>query len=134
MKNLILYIEPVPDILDHIRVIRQRHPELQLRVLFISGSVTQAWNTSLDGDYMELLPISRKAAAWQILSDIKRGNFDWLYLAGWGHSLLMCALLVGSVFRRRISMGSDTKLASESSCLKVLSVSNLIAWHNGARK
>jgi glycosyltransferase involved in cell wall biosynthesis len=115
MKVLILYIEPAPYILDLIRVIRQRHPELELGVLFISGSVSQAWNTSLDGECMELLPVSRLAAARRILSDIKRGDFDWLHLAGWGHPLLMWALLTGGIFRRRISMESDTQLAAQQS-------------------
>jgi glycosyltransferase involved in cell wall biosynthesis len=115
MKILMLYIEPAPYILDLIRVIRQRHPELELRVLFISVAVSQAWNTSLDDEGMAILPISHMAAAWHILSEIRQGDFAWLHLAGWGHPLLMWSLLVGGVFRRRISMESDTQLASEQS-------------------
>ena len=113
MKILMLYIEPAPYILDLIRVIRQRHPELELRVLFISVEVSQAWNTSLDDECMEILPIGRLAAAWHILGEIRQGDFAWLHLAGWGHPLLMWSLLVGGAFRRRISMESDTQLATE---------------------
>ena len=115
LKILCIFVEPAPYILDLIRVIRQRHPELELRVLFFSAAVSQAWNTSLDGECMEILPISRLAAAWQIFRDIRRGQFAWLHLAGWGHPLLMWALLVGGIFRRRISMESDTQLAAQQS-------------------
>lgn len=115
LKILCIFIEPAPYILDLLQVIRHQHPELDFRVLFISGSVTQQWNTTLDGECMELLPISKIAAAWRILRDIKRSDFDWLHLAGWGHPLLIWALLAGGVFRRRISMESDTQLATQQS-------------------
>ena len=98
LKVFCIFVEPAPYILDLLRVVRQQHPELELRVLFISRSVTQQWNTALDGEYMELLPVSRTAAAWRILSDIKRGDFDWLHLAGWGHPLLMSKLKAARVF------------------------------------
>lgn len=110
MRVLMIYIEPAPYILDLIRVLRREHPELRLRVLFISASVSQPWMSSLDDGVSELLSEGRFAALKQIFLEIRRGNFDWLHLAGWGHSLLFTALLMGATFKRRISMESDTQL------------------------
>lgn len=110
MRVLMIYIEPAPYILDLIRVLRREYPDLRLRVLFISASVSQSWESRLDDGVSELLPEGRFAALKQIFFEIRRGNFDWLHLAGWGHPLLFAALLMGATFKRRISMESDTQL------------------------
>lgn len=110
MRVLMIYIEPAPYIMDLIRVMREQYPELQLRVLFISASSSQPWESRLDDGISELLQEGRFAALKQIFLEIRRGNFDWLHLAGWGHPLLLSALLIGAAFRRRISMESDTQL------------------------
>lgn len=105
-----VYIEPAPYILDLIRVMRAQHPELQLRVLFISAGLSQQWNNSIDDGVSVLLPVRRIAALKQILAEVRKGDFDWLHLAGWGHPLLMAALICGALFKCRISMESDTQL------------------------
>lgn len=110
MRILMIYIEPAPYIMDLIRVMREQYPERQLRVLFISASSSQPWESRLDDGVSELLQEGRFAALKQIFLEIRRGNFDWLHLAGWGHPLLLSALLIGAAFRRRISMESDTQL------------------------
>lgn len=110
MQVLMIYIEPAPYILDLIRVMRRAYPELQLRVLFITASASQQWESRLDDGVSELLPEGRFAALKQIFLEIRQGDFDWLHLAGWGHPLLLAALLIGATIRRRISMESDTQL------------------------
>lgn len=110
MRVLMILIEPTPYILDLIRVLMERYPELQLRVLFICANASQPWNIKFDDGVSVLLPEGKVAALKQILTEIRKGGFSWLHLAGWGQPLLMAALLMGAVFRRNISMTSDTQL------------------------
>lgn len=118
MRILLLYIEPAPYILDLIRVLRQRHPAVQLRVYFISSALTQNWETSLDGVTSSILPQNSRDAFRVMLAEISRGNFDVLHLAGWGHPLLLSSLICGSLFRRTITVESDTQLPAELSLWK----------------
>lgn len=113
LNMLAIYIEPTPYILDLIRVMRELHPELRLRVLFISGDVSQQWGELPVVEELELLSAGRVSSLFRILQEIRGGDFDWLHLAGWGHPLLMAALLLGALFGRRISMESDTQLPFE---------------------
>ena len=115
LNVLAIYIEPTPYILDLIRVMRELHPELRFKVLFISASVSQQWGELPDVEGLELLTAGRGSALSRIFREIREGDFDWLHLAGWGHPLLMAALLLGTLFGRRISMESDTQLPFEQS-------------------
>ena len=110
MRVLMIYMEPAPYIIDLIRVMRRQHLELQLRVLFISANRSQPWDSRLTDGVSMLLPEGKIAALKQILFEIRKGEFDWLHLAGWGHPLLMSALIIGAAFRRNISMESDSQL------------------------
>lgn len=118
MRILALYIEPAPYILDLIRVLREQTPGLQLNVMFISASISQPWGEIPESEGVTLLPPSKLAALIHIFSAIRKGGFDWLHLAGWGHPLLLWALLIGALFRRRISMESDTQLPCSQACWK----------------
>jgi glycosyltransferase involved in cell wall biosynthesis len=109
MVVVAIFIEPAPYILDLLRVARQRNPDIQLRVYFISASLTQDWGSSLD-DVAILLPASPWRALHILISDIVRGQFDVLHLAGWGNPLMLCSLIIGGLFRRRITIESDTQL------------------------
>ena len=110
MQVLMVYIEPAPYILDLIRVMGKEHPGIGLRVFFITSSCTQVWGSKLDDGISQLLPVGKLAAARKLFAEIRKGDFDWLHLAGWGHPLMMFALLVGGAFRRKISVESDTQL------------------------
>lgn len=110
LKVLAIYIEPAPYIVDLIRVLRQRHPEISLRVLYLHAALTQPWEVGFDDGVSELLPASSKEASKVLLRAIRAGDFDILHLAGWGHPLLMEALIMGGCFGRIISVESDTQL------------------------
>jgi hypothetical protein len=61
MVVVAVFIEPAPYILDLLRVIRQRNPDVHLRVYFITAALTQNWGGSLDGVAI-LLPDNRWSA------------------------------------------------------------------------
>lgn len=109
MNVLAIYIEPAPYVVDLIRVLRKEYPNLQMRVLFIGANVSQSWNAQLDREIFELLSSNRIRSIFQIIKEVVAGRFDWLHLAGWGHLLLMLALVVGRLSGRRISVESDTQ-------------------------
>jgi glycosyltransferase involved in cell wall biosynthesis len=109
MVVVAVFIEPAPYILDLLRVIRQRNPDVHLRVYFITAALTQNWGGSLDGVAI-LLPDNRWSALKILVSDIVRKKPDVLHLAGWGHPLMLYSLIVGGIFRRKITVESDTQL------------------------
>lgn len=109
MRVLMIYIEPAPYILDLIRVLHKQHPDLELRVLFITSSATQSWGAMPKIEGVGLLPSDPKLAHDRIRETISDSRFDWLHLAGWGHPMLKVALRLGRVARLRISMESDTQ-------------------------
>lgn len=109
MRILMLYIEPAPYILDLIRVTRERNPDIQLRVYFTTAALTQDWGSQLDNVAI-LLPVNSWSALRVLVSDIVQGEFDVLHLAGWGNPLMLCSLIVGGLFRRKITIESDTQL------------------------
>lgn len=112
-----LYIEPAPYILDLIRVIRQRHPDVELRVYFIAAALSQNWGSRLDGIAMQL-PTNRFLALKLIFSEIVHGDFDVLHLAGWGERILLASIFFGAIFNRRITVESDTQLPIGQSFIK----------------
>lgn len=109
MVVVAVFIEPAPYILDLLRVTRERHPDVELRVYFISAALTQDWGSRLD-DIAILLPANPWSALRVLLSDIVSGKFDVLHLAGWGNPLMLCSLIVGGLYRRKITVESDTQL------------------------
>ena len=115
-----IYIEPAPYIVHLIRVLRQRHPDISLRVLYIHAALTQPWEAGLDDGVSELLPASPKEAAKVLSQAIRAGDFDILHLAGWGHPLLMRVLILGIFFGRIISVESDTQLPDREPSWKAL--------------
>lgn len=118
MRVLAIYIEPTPYILDLIRVLKNESPALQLSVLFITEHISQPWGSKLDGRVSTLLQPSRISAAREILTRLRKGSFDWLHLAGWGHPLLILSLAVGRVLGLRISVESDTQMPTRQSQFK----------------
>lgn len=115
LRVLMIYIEPAPYILDLIRVLREEYPELRLHVLFIEAAATQPWGEMPEDEGLELLPSGRVPALKRITALIRKGDFEWLHLAGWGHPLLSAAVLIGAGCHRKISMESDTQLPFERS-------------------
>ena len=113
MQVLMIYIEPAPYIMDLVRLIREHNPDVKLQVLYISGAVSQQWDSCLDDGVSTLLPENKWFAIGQIFSMIYGGTFDILHLAGWGHPLLFLSLIWGRLMRTSVCIESDTQLPYE---------------------
>jgi len=105
---LMIYIEPTPYILELVREVAKAAPH-PVRMLFISENLSQSWALSVQESNTQMLPHSRYRAARQILAALAAGP-KVLHLAGWGHPLLLFAMLAGALFRVAVTMESDTQL------------------------
>lgn len=107
--QLLIYIEPTSYLMPLWREIRARS-SVETRLIFLEENLTQPWNLDLQGDrHVEVLRGSRSvklARLWQLL---RRRDVRLLNLAGWGHPLLMAALLLAGMRGIPVTMESDTQ-------------------------
>jgi len=103
-----IYIEPTPYIVGLIDALR-RSWDGPIEALYITTDASQAWSLKVDGARNRVLPrgaLSRWAAIWAAL--IRGRDRPILHLAGWGHSVLLGALLLGRSLRLPVAVESDT--------------------------
>ena len=106
---LMIYIEPTPYILGLIREIFTTS-KASVEVLFVTANVSQPWNLSLHGVPASFLPEGTFAAALDIAGRLSTRQYKLLHLAGWGHRILLLALLLAWFYRVPVFMESDTQL------------------------
>ncbi|MGH8595986.1 MAG: glycosyltransferase family 4 protein, partial [Gammaproteobacteria bacterium] len=80
-----------------------------LNVCYIAQDQSQDWKIDAKFSGGTILPVNRRRAIaqlWRSLGRLSRG--DVLHLAGWGHPLLVAALLMGKLRGLRVFIESDT--------------------------
>lgn len=107
-RAFLLYVEPTPYIEGLIKEIR-RVWSGDLDVCFIAQDQSQDWK--IDASFLggAILPVNRwraLAQLWRSLGRLSRA--DVVHLAGWGHPLLVAALLMGKLRGLRVFIESDT--------------------------
>jgi glycosyltransferase involved in cell wall biosynthesis len=103
-----IYIEPTPYIIGLIDALRRSWAGA-IEAIYITTDSSQAWELKVNGARDRVLPpgfLAALAAIWSAL----RGDRDRpiLHLAGWGHSVLLGALLMGRLLRIPVIVESDT--------------------------
>lgn len=107
-RAFLLYVEPTPYIEGLIKEI-QRIWSGDLNVCYIAKDQSQDWKIDAKFSGGMILPVHRWRAIaqlWRSLGRLSRG--DVLHLAGWGHPLLVAALLMGKMRGLRVFIESDT--------------------------
>ena len=107
--RLLIFIEPTSYHLPLWREIKAS-ASVEMRVIFLAENLTQPWNLDLQDDpTAEVLRGSwavKLVRLWQLIG---RRDVELVGLAGWGHSLLMAALLFAGLRRIPVTMESDTQ-------------------------
>jgi len=106
--SLLIYIEPTPYILGLVRELN-KEAEKPVKTLFLCQDLTQSWGLSIEGYNSELLMKGYLMALKQIWQRLAAKPVV-LHLAGWGHPLLLFALLTAGILRVPVVMESDTQL------------------------
>lgn len=108
--RLLIYIEPTSYLMPLWREIKARS-NVETRIVFLEENLSQPWNLDLrDDTYVEILRGSRVRKLLRLLQLIGQHDIKLIGLAGWGHSLLMAALLFAWVRRIPVTVESDTQL------------------------
>jgi glycosyltransferase involved in cell wall biosynthesis len=82
--------------------------------IFRGQNLSQPWQQELVSESMEILP-SRLADALLMLSRrLASKEYGLIHLAGWGHPLLLAALLLGRMRGIPVTVESDTPMPSAS--------------------
>lgn len=107
--RLLIYIEPTSYLLPLWREIKAR-AGVETRIVFLEENLTQPWNLDLQGDSdVEMLRGSWAAKLVRLLQLIGQRDVELVDLAGWGHPLLMVALLFAGMRRIPVTIESDTQ-------------------------
>lgn len=108
-RALLIYLEPTDYVLGLIARLRAAWPG-PIEVWFVGRDLSQAWNLSLDDPDMTLLPQSYRSAVRYLLRELRAGRFSLVHLAGWGHSVLLTAMLLAWLRGIPVAVESDTHL------------------------
>ena len=124
-RALLLYIEPTPYIVQLVKKIRMQFPG-EVEAFYITENLSQDWRIELTVSCGKLLPVERWRAVnelWRSLNQLRPTNV--VHLAGWGHPLLLAALLIGKLRQLHVSVESDTARGQAISGWKAL-VKNIV--------
>jgi len=103
-----IYMEPTHYILGLVQEISSA-TNRPVQILFLHQDISQPWGLSLAGFNASVSPQGRLAAMSQVYRRITERPAV-LHLAGWGHSLLLFAMIVGWFLRVPVVVESDTQL------------------------
>lgn len=107
--RLLIYIEPTSYLMPLWREIKAS-TSVETRIVFLEENLTQPWNLDFQDDpNVEVLRGSRAAKLVRLLQLIGRRDVELVALAGWGHPLMMAALLFAGVRRIPVTIESDTQ-------------------------
>ncbi len=107
-RAFLLYVEPTPYIEGLIKEIQHLWSG-DLDVCYIAQNQSQDWIIDTKFSSGTILPVNRWCAitqVWRSLGRLFRG--DVVHLAGWGHPLLVAALLIAKLRGLRVFIESDT--------------------------
>jgi glycosyltransferase involved in cell wall biosynthesis len=108
--RLLIYIEPTSYLMPLWREIKLRTPSAS-RILFLEENLTQDWGINTQDDpAIELLRGGRLSKLTRVLQLIGQRDVELVHLAGWGHPLLLAALVAAWLRRIPVTMESDTPL------------------------
>jgi glycosyltransferase involved in cell wall biosynthesis len=107
MKDVVMiYVEPAPYIVGLVKEIRHLWNG-SVDALYIGEHISQTWTTERStGD--TVLPTKIWSGAAEIWRRLKSGDYRLLHLAGWGHPLLLFALVAALLRSIPIVVESDT--------------------------
>jgi glycosyltransferase involved in cell wall biosynthesis len=106
---LAIYIEPAPYIVSFIEEIRALWPA-PVEVGYIDAAHTQAWGYRPNGSDDFMLPRGLAGATTELWRRMRTGRYGLVHLAGWGHPVLLLALLIAKANGMLVTMESDTPL------------------------
>lgn len=137
-RVLMVYLEPAPYIVGLIEAVRAIWPG-PIDVLFRTGDESQNRNVSVDAIGATLLPAGTGAAVAEVARRLRRGHYGLVHLAGWGHPVLLAALLCAAAKKIPIVVESDTQLSPAPQLMKLKSYLSLgslfrMTWRAGFRK
>lgn len=106
-RVLMIYLEPAPYIVGLVRAARRAWSG-RIDVLYATEALTQSWGAWRPEPGDEMLPKDARAAARMLWRRIDRRHYDLVHLAGWGHPLLLRALLLAGARGVPATVESDT--------------------------
>lgn len=107
-RVVMIYIEPTPYIVALIDTLRRSWAG-SIEALYVTTDASQTWNLKVGGDHDRVLPPRLLAAMAAIRAAlICRSERPILHLAGWGHPLLVGAMVMGRWLGVRMTVESDT--------------------------
>ena len=108
--KLLIYIEPTSYLMPLWHEIRA-HTDGKARIVFLEENLTQSWGLDLQDDAgVTILRGTRWAKFKALLRSIRRKDVELVHLAGWGHPLLLAALIAAWLWRIPVTMETDTPL------------------------
>jgi glycosyltransferase involved in cell wall biosynthesis len=105
---LAVYMEPAPYLTGLVRELRTAWNG-RLDVLFIGRNLTQTWAEQPDQPTLDFLPENKLAALRQIGRQLRHSRYDLVHVAGWGHPVLMGAIILGALKNLPIISETDTQ-------------------------
>jgi glycosyltransferase involved in cell wall biosynthesis len=103
-----IYIEPTPYIAALIDTLRHVW-DAAIHVYYVTTDLSQTWGLRVDGEQDHVLPQGYFARMWIIWATLAHDRRQTvLHLAGWGHPLLLGALLTARLLRIPVVVESDT--------------------------
>jgi glycosyltransferase involved in cell wall biosynthesis len=108
LRVVMVYIEPTPYIISLIDKLRGVWSG-SIEVYYITTDLSQPWELRLESGHAKVLPrgfFAGKLALWLALTRDRKHTI--LHLAGWGHSVLLGALLMARWLRIPVAVESDT--------------------------
>jgi glycosyltransferase involved in cell wall biosynthesis len=110
VTRLLIYIEPTTYLMPLWREIKSRTPGMS-RMVFLEENLTQDWGIKTQDDAdVELLRGGRISKLTRLLQLIGKRDVELVHLAGWGHPLLLAAMVAAWLRRIPVTMESDTPL------------------------
>jgi len=104
-----IYIEPTPYVLALVHQIVS-FAGAPVDVLFIGANISQPWDLSLDGIPASYLPHGTIAACRCIAKKLSSAKYSVMHLAGWGHPVLLSALIVARLTGIPVSVETDSAM------------------------
>jgi glycosyltransferase involved in cell wall biosynthesis len=107
-----VYLEPAPYIIGLVDEVRASWQN-EVDVVFVAERLTQPWPKNLDGKDYILLPSEFGASLREIYRLLASRRYSLLHIAGWGHPLLLGAILFSAWFRIPLVAETDTPLRDD---------------------
>jgi glycosyltransferase involved in cell wall biosynthesis len=112
-----VYLEPAPYVVGFVEQARGDWSG-RIDVAYIDTIGSQPWEHQIRPEQEFVLPNGLGAAVGEIRRRLASGRYALVHLAGWGHPVLLIALLLAKFYRLRVTVESDTPRPAEQSFLK----------------